>query len=89
MKNKPKFVYLQTGVGHKIDNFNELDRDFVTWSADKIYSNDLQFLSVDFILARIKEIEEELKNEDSSFDRKILNIQISTLKNILKDDTKI
>jgi hypothetical protein len=79
MKNQPKFIYLQTGLeeyGEVCEDFNTLDSSSISWCADKIYEDDLQFISVSFISRQIEEIEEELKDEDSSFDRKILKIQI-------------
>lgn len=41
-----------------VKDFNTLERDFVTWESNQIYNDDLQFISVDFILARIKELED-------------------------------
>lgn len=86
MRNIPNRVYLQIGLEKEgsVEDFNSLATDFVTWESEQIFPDDLQFISVDFILARIKEIEDELNNEESSFNRNFLNIQISTLKDILK-----
>ena len=61
MKNKPKFIYLQIGLEEEgsVEDFNSLYLDCVTWETEQIYSNDLQFISCDFILARIKELEKD------------------------------
>ena len=62
MKNKPKFIYLQTGLEDNAEiceDFNDLQTDCITWCADEIYKDDLKYISVDFILARIKELETE------------------------------
>lgn len=94
MKNIPKFIYLQTGVGHDITDFNELDSDFVNWSSDKIYSDDLAFISISFLREKIEEqikIKENLKNNKmcskSEYKAICKNIDpvINTLKNLINE----
>lgn len=56
MKNKPKFIYLQTGLADNAEmceDFNDLQTDCITWCADNIYSDDLRYISIDFIFAEI------------------------------------
>lgn len=85
MKNVPNKIYLQIGVGHDIEDFNELDKDFITWSSDMIYNDDLQFISVDFILARIKELEIRLINTNPKRKETVLRRQevIDELRNLI------
>ena len=50
MKNKPKFIYLQTGLednAEMCEDFNELSG--ISWCDESVYSDDLQFISCDFI----------------------------------------
>ena len=80
MKNIPNRIYLQTGLednGETCSNFEELD--MVSWCTDKIYSDDLQYISVDFILSRIKELE-----TDKYIDSEHKKQRIKELKNLLK-----
>lgn len=62
MKNKPKFIFLQMGLEEEnsVEDFNSLYLDCVTWETEQIYSDDLQFISIDFILERIKELERDV-----------------------------
>jgi hypothetical protein len=85
MKNQPKFVYLQTGLeecGETCSDFDELD--MVSWCADKIYSDDLKYVSVFSVLARIKELEKEIENEDSVYSEASCRFRIDELKNLIK-----
>lgn len=85
MKNIPKKIFLQTGLeeyGETCEDFETLSN--LSWCSDKIYSDDLTFISVDFILARIKELESEMENEDSSFSFADCKFRISELKNLIK-----
>lgn len=52
MKNEPKKVYLQIGdvwdgTDPELDDFKELAE--VTWCADRIWPNDLEYVSVNTI----------------------------------------
>lgn len=80
MKNKPKFVFLQMGLEEEnsVEDFNSLYLDCVTWESERIYSDDLQFISIDFILARIKEL------EDSNTHTRNSRTRIDELKNLIK-----
>ena len=86
MKNSPKKIFLQMGLEEtdSVEDFNMLERDFVTWESSQIYSDDLQFISVDFIFARIKELEAELNNEDSIYSEHSCRVRIDELENLIK-----
>jgi hypothetical protein len=89
MKNIPNKIYLQVGLEEEfsVEDFNSLERDFVTWESNQIYSDDLQFISVDFILARIKELENKKFNtttKDGLYNFNITSSVISELKNLIK-----
>lgn len=82
MKNIPNRIYLQTALeehGETCDDFNDLQTDYISWCADKIYSDDLVFISVGFILARIKELE-----KDPYIDDEHRKHRIKELKNLIK-----
>lgn len=85
MKNIPKVIYLQTGIeqyGESCEDFNELDN--ISWYVDKIYGDDLQFISVDSILARIKELEAEIDNEYSNESEMSCMFKINELKRLIE-----
>lgn len=80
MKNIPKIIFLQTGMedcGETCSDFDELD--MVTWCSDNVYSDDLEFISVDFILSRIKELK-----GDKYIDSEHRSQRIKELKNLIK-----
>ena len=82
MKNIPKRIYLQTALeqyGETCEDFNDLNEGLMSWCSDKIYSDDLTFISVDFILARIKELE-----KDPYIDDEYRKHRIKELKNLIK-----
>ena len=81
MKNKPKFIFLQMGLEKEgsVEDFNNLERDFVTWESNQIYADDLKYISVDFIFSRIKELE-----TDKYIDSEHKKQRIKELKNLLK-----
>lgn len=57
MKNTPPKIYLQVGLeqyGESCNDFNELSN--ISWCADKIYGDDLQFISVSYLLAEIHKL---------------------------------
>lgn len=63
MRNKPKFIHLQTGLEDNAEiceDFNDLQTDCITWCVDEIYEDDLKYISIDFILARIKELKRDV-----------------------------
>lgn len=86
MKNKPKFIFLQMGLEKEgsVEDFNSLARDFVTWEDEQIYSDDLKFLSIDFVFARIKELEIELNKSIEFSDILNYRFRIDELKNLLR-----
>jgi len=80
MRNQPKFIYLQTGLedcGETCSDFDELD--MVSWCVDKIYSDDLQYISVSSVFARIKELEKDVYIDPN--DKKQ---RVKELKNLIK-----
>lgn len=87
MKNQPKFIYLQTGLeeyGETFEDFEELDSNLISWRADKIYSDDLEYISVFSVLARIKELEEKLIPKISTQTRVTIMYTINELKQLIK-----
>lgn len=96
MKNIPNRIFLQTGLegyGETCSDFKDLQTDCITWCADKIYKDDLEYISVDFILLRIKELienKEKLKNNPMCSKAeykaicKNINPLINELKNLIK-----
>ena len=72
MKNEPKKVYLQIGdiwdgTDPELDEFRELVE--VTWCADRIWKNDLEYVSVKLIL---EWMEEHLCWDDQESLKKVL-----------------
>jgi len=87
MKNIPNRIYLQVGLEEEdsVEDFNNLQRDFVTWESNQIYNDDLQFISVDFILARIKELERKLITiTPYCVEGVALQVTINELKDLIK-----
>lgn len=84
MKNIPTKIFLQMGLEEtdSVEDFNMLERDFVTWESNQIYSDDLQFISVGFIFARIMELKKEFITPNySDYSCKT---RIDELENLLK-----
>ena len=82
MKNIPNKIHLVLGTDSGVEDFKTLQD--VTWCSDKIYDDDLEFISVDFISARIKELEAEIENEDSEYSITNCRFAIKELKNLIK-----
>jgi hypothetical protein len=82
MKNQPKKIYLNIGADGECQDFEELVG--VSWSDSRINDDDLEYISVSSVLARIKELEIERDNEESSFSAFDCNVRISELKNLIK-----
>ena len=82
MKNIPDKIHLVLGVGSGVEDFKTLQD--VTWCSDKIYDDDLSFISVSSILARIKELEAEIENEGSGYSIVNCRFAIKELKNLIK-----
>lgn len=95
MKNKPKFIYLQTGLEDNAEiceDFNELSG--ISWCADKIYSDDLEFISVSYLLAAIhKMYMEETPTKENALVVGTKLILLEEIKNLINkawsNDTKI
>lgn len=82
MKNIPNRIYLQTGLkdnAEMCEDFNELDG--ISWCADKIYSDDLQFVSVDFILAEIEKLKKNTVYGEINYESLVI---IEAFKNLIK-----
>ena len=82
MKNIPNKIHLVLGADNGVEDFKTLQD--VTWCCDKIYEDDLTFISVSSILARIKELESEIENEDSEYSIVSCRFAIKELKNLIK-----
>lgn len=87
MKNSPKKIFLQLGLEEtdSVEDFNMLERDFVTWESNQIYSDDLQFISVDFIFARIQELKVEIKELDTGSSSMANGFKLNRLRGIKKE----
>lgn len=91
MKNIPTRIYLQLGLEDNIDiceDFNELSG--ISWCVDKIYSDDLAFISVSFLRKKIEEqikIKEDFKNNKmcSKAEYKAICKNIDPIINVLKN----
>lgn len=87
MKNIPKFIYLQSGLEQyreSCEDFNELDN--ISWCVDKIYGDDLQFVSVSYLLAEIHKMyleEEPTKDNALKVGQKILILE--KIKNLIQE----
>lgn len=50
MKNIPEKIYIQVGEDVEQDeDFKELDAEAVTWCADKVFHNDIEYIRKDLI----------------------------------------
>ena len=83
MKNTPNKIFLNTGTEEKDLDFNILSE--VTWSKDRVFDSDLEFISSVFVLRRIEELEKEFDNTDSIYSATGLVARIDELKNLLKN----
>lgn len=83
MENIPNKIFLNIGTDEEDLDFNSLSE--VTWSNDRIFDSDLEFISSVFILRRIEELEKEIENEDSVYSEAGCRFRIDELKNLLKD----
>ena len=82
MKNTPNKIFLNIGADEKDLDFNALSE--VTWSKDRVFDSDLEFISSVFILRRIEELEKEIEDEDSEYSITSCRFRIDELKNLLK-----
>lgn len=68
MKNAPEKIYLNTGYeeGEDVD-FSELFE--ITWSKDKVFSGDLEYLSKEYVeqafIRRLKKLKEKQDSQTS------------------------
>jgi aldehyde:ferredoxin oxidoreductase len=77
MKNKPEKIYLNLGTNGGVEDFKTLSE--VTWCEDRVNDDDLCYISVSSILARIKELE-----KDVYIDSEHKKHRIKELKNLIK-----
>ena len=77
MKNQPNKIYLNIGADGECQDFEELVG--VSWCEDRVNDDDLEFISVSSILARIKELE-----KDVYIDSEHKKHRIKELKNLIK-----
>ena len=85
MKNIPNKILLNIGTDEKDLDFNTLAQ--VTWSKDRVFDNDLEFISVSFLLAEIDKELEGLRNSPKmalSTREVFLKQMRKELKNLLK-----
>ena len=85
MKNKPEKIYLNLGTNGGVEDFKTLSE--VTWCEDRVNDDDLEFISVSSILARIKELERRQFDTTDKTGMNLFNINscvINELKNLIK-----
>ena len=83
MKNIPQKIYLQTALeeyGETCEDFNELSD--LSWCSDKVFNDDLEFISVDFILAEIDKLK-DYANSSDEYEK--VEFAINILKKLLCD----
>jgi hypothetical protein len=81
-KNQPNRIYLNIGADGECQDFEELVG--VSWSDSRINDDDLEYISVSSVLARIKELEAEIDNDESEYSITSLRMMIKELKYIIK-----
>jgi len=84
MKNTLNKIYLQL-VSKEYEgickNSKEMGSKSIFCHTEKMYQEDLEFISVDFISARIKELEQEFSISDKKIE---LHRAITELRNLIK-----
>lgn len=83
MRNTPNKIFLNIGTDEEDLDFNTLSE--VTWSKDKVFDSDLEFISVSFLSAEIHKMymEEELSESNAlRIGNKIL--VLNHIQNLLK-----
>ena len=75
----PNKIFLNIGTDEKDLDFNTLSE--VTWSKDRVFDSDLEFISVSFLLAEIDRLKDY---ENATDDYEKAEFAINTLKNLLK-----
>jgi hypothetical protein len=82
MKNK---IYIHT-ENEEYGVFSDLKSGLVSWSDDRNSDSDLEFISVNLILARIKELQIEV-NAKTLYSVESISLYkvIEELKNLIKD----
>ena len=83
MKSTPNKIFLNIGTDEKDLDFNTLSE--VTWSKDRVFDSDLEFISVSFLSAEIHKMymDEELSESNAlRIGNKIL--VLNHIQNLLK-----
>ena len=80
MKNQPNKIWIINRSKEK--DFEDL-RHGASWT-DKFPDDDLCYISVSSVLARIKELEAEIDNDESEYSITSLRMMIKELKNLIK-----
>jgi len=81
MKNQPNKIWITNRS--KTDDFDVLQYG-ASWTDSFPDDEDIAYISVDFILQRIKELETEIENEDSIYSEVSCRFRIDELKNLIK-----
>ena len=83
MKNTPNKIFLNIGTDEKDLDFNTLSE--VTWSKDRVFDSDLEFISVSFLSAEIHKMYME-ENVSESNALRIGNkiLILNKIQNLLK-----
>ena len=79
MKNTPNKIFLNIGTEEKDLDFNTLSE--VTWSKNRVFDSDLEFISVSFLLAEIDKLKDYANAAD---DYEKAEFAINILKKLLK-----
>lgn len=86
IKNTPNKIFLNIGTDEKDLDFDALAR--VTWSNERVFDSDLEYISSVFILRRVKELEKEKFDTTTKHGVHDFNVNsaiISELRNLLKN----
>jgi hypothetical protein len=79
MKNAPNHIYLNIGAEGECQDFEELVG--VSWCEDRINDDDLEYISVLSLFAKIDELKDWANSSD---DYEKVEFAINILKNLLK-----
>ena len=79
MKNAPNHIYLNIGAEGECQDFEELVG--VSWCEDRINDDDLEYISVSSLFAKIDELKDWANSSD---DYEKVEFAINILKNLLK-----
>lgn len=64
MKDIPLRIFMQAGPGVDDEtSFKELDQSQVTWATQRVFVNDLEYISADGLLETLEVIDASLRND--------------------------